>query len=758
MDSISRGTKRSLPDDATAASVPRAKRARTAEEPGAAEALALLSHGPATLLPFDVVHAIGIINTTLLNGERWLDLSSLPAAALAGIPADALDAAIGRIESLMLPEQLVELPAFCSRMRSLQILHLRGYWGRQLDLSALPALTRVEGRAHSVLDEIWLNDRAAIALAAPGRVSKIRCFRMRDGMIVSQHALPGHAYYKALAGRSLPDLRNLNHSACFAGTRTPITCSDITQYVNEALPGKSALPKDSYLGITDPASLTALTDSQTRRKFFEAVTTSSGYHYVDDMNFGLWASEQLAQMKAATAAQAEADLSASSTHAAMEPPGATRIFYALTGKHAMSLVLRYKPGEPEKFAAILMDPNQTLTHRRIEENQLARVNSTTGGWQISRLLPDGAAPHYLPPAARPAWLFVDATRRAEGERPQVDLSHLVEINGDVLYALSLCAQGEGIAAVGRWMLEDFRNGRTDAASVFRALTAERLLDTRESHCFGLQLILHSGYAEAATAYVQVITDFARAVHERGWVDVACGQIPADFCHHLLRPGDAPSFSIAALYLSQACGPAAKQASFRAYAEGLNTLLVEQLISTDACVSLLMESWASWNILECALLKADAATFSAFGRLLIRLHRDGAIDLEQCREILGGTHAAQEPMPLLWTVCGQGWSPALQAFADLVNELALQERLQAPVTDLMDFFDTDTALPAEESATRICRVLLDPLLFGADTQRAARELAVRAPAEPPLRPALVRLASCLRNRSAPVNYAVDILSA
>ena len=759
MDSISRGTKRSHPGDVTAESAPLAKRARPAEEPAAAEALTLLSEGTTTLLPFDVVHAIGAINTTLLNGERWLDLSSLPAAALANVPDDALDAAIGQIESLMLPDPLVELPPFCSRMRSLQILHLRGYCGRLLDLTALPALTRLQGRAHSVLDEIWLNDRALIELSAPGRVSKVRCFRVRDGMIIGQHALPGHAYYKTLAGSRLPDLRNLNHSTCFPGTEMPITCSDITQYVNDAIRRQTVHPHDTYLGISDPASLAALADGATRRKFFESITTSTSYHYVDDTNFGLWAMQQLAQMRAAVAADMDTDtdtpdLSASSGSLATATQDSTRIFFALTGKHAMSLVLRYKPGTPERFVAILMDPNQTLTHRRIEENLLSRVNSPTRPWQISGLLPDGVVPNYLPPAARPAWLFVDTVRRADGERAQVDLSHLAEINGDVMYALALCAQGEGIAAAGRWLLDSYRKGDVDAASVFGALTAERVLDSRESHCFGMQLILHCGHAEATAALVRVITDFARAVYERSGLDVANGRIPADFCPALMRPGEGPTFGLAALYLPQTSGTAATQATFLAYAEGLATMLDEQLISTDACAKLLTEAWASWNILECALLRADAATFTAFGKLLLRLHRDGAIDLEQCGEMLGG---AQLPVPMLWTICNQGWSPALQACADLLNELAMQERLRTPVTDVVDFFNLEVALPAEESATRICRVLLDPLLFGPDTRIAAQALAGRAKSEPLLRPALERLVACLRDRSAPFNYAADILS-
>ncbi len=760
MDGISRGTKRSLPDDFSEESAPRVKRARSKEEQDIAATLTLLSEDALPPLPLEVVHAITAINTVLLGGERWLDLSSVSAATLAGIPADMLNPAIEHIESLMLPEQLVELPAFCSRMRSLQILYLRGYCGRQLDLTALPALTQLQGSAHSVLDEIWLNDRASIELGVPGRVSKIRCFRLRDGMLISQHALPGHAYYKALAGRNLPDLRNLNHAACFSGTQTPIICSDITQYVNEAIRRKHAFPRDTYLGMSDPASLAGLTDGETRSKFFEAITLSSAYHYVDDAHFGLWASQRLAQMKAGVSSYSEAGtppIPAFFDSTAAESQGCIRIFYALTGKHAMSLVLRYKPGEPERFAAILMDPNQTLTHRRIEENLLSRVNSATHPWQISRLLPDGILSAYLPPAARPALLFVDTTRRAEGARPQVDLSHLEEINGDVMYALSLCALGDGIIACGRRLLEDYRSGRVDAASVFRALTAERQLDSLESHCFGMQVILHSGHAEAATALVRLITDFARAVRERGWVDVAHGQIPADFCHHLLRPGDGPSYSLVSLFLPHACGPAAKQATFRAYAEGLRTILDEQLISTDACVKLLMEAWAGWNILECALLKADATTFSAFGAVLVHLHRDGAVDLEQCRTILGGRSTVRDPMPRLWTICSQGWSPALQAFADLINELALNERLRAPVTDFVDFFDTDVLLPGETSATRMGQVLLDPLLFGADTRIAAQALASRAHAEPQLRPTLERLVSCLRDRSVPFNYAVEILS-
>ncbi len=113
MDKLSRGTKRSLPDSFTAELSPNAKRSRMKEEQGIAETLSLLDQAP--LLPFDVVHAIGVINLLLLRGERSLDLSALPAAVLAALPADALDPAIGRIESLVLPGPLVALPPLCNR-------------------------------------------------------------------------------------------------------------------------------------------------------------------------------------------------------------------------------------------------------------------------------------------------------------------------------------------------------------------------------------------------------------------------------------------------------------------------------------------------------------------------------------------------------------------------------------------------------------------------------------------------------------------
>ncbi len=749
MDKLSRGTKRSLPDSFAAESSPGAKRRRSDEEQGIAETLSALAQDTAPLQPFDVVHAIGVINIALLKGERWLDLSALPAAALAGVPGDALDPAIGRIESLVLPDPLVALPSFCNRMRSLQVLHLRGYQGRLLDLTGLPALSCLQGSVHSALDEIWLNDSAAIELSAPGRISKIRCFRVRDDMVIGMHALPGHAYYKTLAGQHLPDLRNLNHSACIPGTRTLINCSDITQHVNSVIGQKDAYPKDTYFGIADAFSLAMLTDDETRKNFTTSITMSTGHHYVDDTHFGLWAAQQLAQMKAGAAEGRDPGV--------LESRGCTRVFYALTGKHALSLVLRYKPGEPEQFAARLMDPNQTLTHRRIEENLLSRVNSATRPWQISRLLPDGAARHYLPPAARPAWLLVDATRRSDGERAQLELGHLVEINGDVLYTLSLCAQGEAVAAVGRQLLDAYRSGKADAASLFATLTAERQLDTPGAHCFALQLILYSGFADVALAYVRVIADFARAVYERGCSDVASGQLPADFSHRLLRPGEGPTYGITSLYLSQMSSPAAKQATFSAYAEGLCTMLDEQLIPTDACAKLLAEPWASRGILEHALIDGDATTFAAFGKVLLRLHRDRAIDLAQCREFLGSPAATLTSGPLLWTVCRRGWTPVLQACADLINELALQEHMRAPASDLIDFFDANAVLPEEETVTRIRRVLLDPLLFGTDTGVAAPMLTEHAASQPLLRPALERLVSCLRGRSAAPDYGADVLS-
>ena len=67
MDKLSRGTKRSLPDSFAAESSPGAKRRRSDEEQGIAETLSALAQDTAPLQPFDVVHAIGVINIEQRN-------------------------------------------------------------------------------------------------------------------------------------------------------------------------------------------------------------------------------------------------------------------------------------------------------------------------------------------------------------------------------------------------------------------------------------------------------------------------------------------------------------------------------------------------------------------------------------------------------------------------------------------------------------------------------------------------------------------
>lgn len=652
MKSISGSNKRPRCDDTPGQlPSPKKQRVRQNELMEAATGLLALADSLPTQAATDRRQAMARIEASLREDRNSLDLSGFSPQVLAAVSTDIPASALAEVRQLTLPANLHALPGMCEQMKELQHLSLEDYLGTCLDLRKWPQLQQLSGSVSAKTEEIHVWGNVDLALTSD-RISKLRCFRHFDDGTRRCHALPGHAYYKTLPGRSQPDLRMMNSVTSFAGTALPIVCRHIANYVLPHLAAKNIpqAPGNGYAGIVSPDDLQKNISLETDQHFRKAVWSSRAYHGVSDSRFGLWAMQQLTELK-----------QAADTMPLAEDQVLSKSFYAISSNHAMVLVLRYKPHKDEQFVEIMMDPNLTVTHRRNTEHHLTEIGTGARQWRFSALLqPTGLASYFFDPS-NPALMFIDPSPRAEGEAPVVSLEFAEEGMENLSYTFLCFGVTEGIECLGARLRELYTSGKMNAACVVPILEAARW----QSNVCGLSAAVLEGFPEALTLQMSIVEDFL-FWHKTFHVGDVENPLPKDVERRLILP----RMSLAELHTRTRPG---HRPAFHALAEGILDLYKKELISSDTCFSLLCEQHRGRNLIETAILAHDSATLGTAGSLLAVLLECGAVNLEQCRQALDSQQPGTDRAPLSWAIVTDSPPDLRATHARLLRDLCTAER-------------------------------------------------------------------------------------
>ncbi len=664
MNGIPSGGKRATYPDAENTQPP-AKRQKTAHAAvitWTAESLLGITAGMDEAARQESLNACAAITAALQNDPQVLDLSGFSASTLINVSAMIPAAVLAGVRQLTLPGQLHALPPLCSAMNGLEQLALPDFRGKRLDLLHWPQLRQVRGTLSEETDTIHLHAHVDLALSTY-RLTKVHCHRLMENGLVRIHALPGQTYYKTLPGQQWPDLTSLNGTTIFAEYTLPIVCRHIATYVLPHLVAKDipVAPGNGYLGLSGAADLEQKVGWELDAKFVADMESSRAYHCVSDSRFGLWAAEQLTELKsAAQSGTVPTELTLS------------KAFYALSSSHVMVLVLRYKPNEDEQFVELFMDPNHTMTHMRTTEPTLDQMALAGRASRFTRLIGPGWLQRYFIEDVEPALVFIDPVHRAASEAPEVNMRFADQGIENSYATLMLGGVTAAIDHIRARLKDAYAQGTIHPVAAFRMLQAPH----RGANQSGLASAILYGHADTVRAHLLAIKDFF-SWHASLDPHGPASQLPEDFRLQLL----CPSKNLAAIYDQT---PANKRAGFHALLDDIQALYEERLISGEICVRLLQASSPVGNVVEAVLRAHDEVATRCLGKWFFELLANGTIGLDQCSKLLDLQHgvAAVAAEPLSWTVLRHCSAAMANAYTHLLTEAVTGARL-TPLTEFED---------------------------------------------------------------------------
>lgn len=302
---------------------------------------------------------------------RVLDLTGLTYAETAALPPEVTNATRDQITVLRLPAGAVSIPDWTAALPKLERLDLRAY-----PLTVLKA-------GHPGLKELHI-DIAAVRIVEVTAGTKVYCRGLpmprekvrvieRDpstGEIVRESAALGHAYFvSGHDGRV--NYENLNGKATFPSNGRPISCRHLATDHVRALQAQSASRQvqrfaDAWIERRGSARKIAMSvRPETEERYDELLHHAPDDYLVGHGQWGAFMRTRFASLR----------------------PGMQKHYLVVTPLHAMSLDLAVKNVDGAlRYCATLYDPNDTLTRRRIVEDDLDQV----GRWQADTWI-DGFA-------------------------------------------------------------------------------------------------------------------------------------------------------------------------------------------------------------------------------------------------------------------------------------------------------------------------------------------------------------------------------
>ncbi len=570
----------------------------------------------ATTLTPSQQHTRDSILRQLADTPYHLDLSALPASALIMLPADALGTALAEVASLRLPPVLWQLPAFCRQMTALRELHLPHFSGDSLDVKDLPRLQRVEGSAGSRLGIVHADALTELDIEVMLRLRKVRVQRYADGQPSHAHALPGHAYTHIAPGAAAPDYTQLNGAARFRHNGEAIVCRHIARHLETTWASTKRAGRASaagVAGIATSADLTTKLDCASDESYTLDMAFCKRYVFIDDAGFGSFAARELELLMRFAKVRKISKAWAS--------------YYIASTNHVTNLLLSAKTTTPPVFAATLADPNALLARRRIEAHSLPAILHVTRGWRLTQLIDPQMLRRYTDPGRPPLMYAFNSAHRPLQQRPTVQtyLSQTQLVNGEWFYLMMLLCLHEPLGDALRRLLHAYQSGAITGAKMYHALAARNLAGSN-----GLSAALLGGSVACVTHFTDAVEGLTATLTTGHLPQIGSDRLPDRYCDSLMSTTQ----SWSEIVFSQASGASAGLA---ALVGACQRLFERGHLSAEACVGFLQRGGAgerrAWNAFDAAVTTHDEPLLSAFGTLLASLYMSGAVNGEQCQDLV-----------------------------------------------------------------------------------------------------------------------------
>ncbi len=553
----------------------------------------------------------------LHTDPTFLDLSDFTTTELMSLPASAICEASARVTHVKLPMVLSYVPPICSQMPALTHLHLLHFFGTSLNLLGLPQLKRVEGSASVQLAEIHVDAATDLDIDIGSRLCKVRVHRYLGNQLSFKHALPGHAYTHMAPGASRPDYTQLNGVTHFADNGQTIYCRHICRHVMDVWPAMKAAGtsgEPGLAGIASVADLSAKVGSDTDQRYRQDILYSKAYAFIDESGFGAFAADQLALLMR----QAETDGVTKKSFAS---------YYLASVNHVTALFLTAKATVPPVFKATLVDPNYCLARSRIEANSLEAIRSATRGWRLSQLIQPQMLAGYTNPGMPALMYAFSPLHRGADEKQSVGLymKNFQVTNSDLIFATAQLGLHELLKAALDKLLSAYEQDGISGAQLqvilqARIQTGYTALDT--ALCYGQVDCVHH--------FISAIERLTRVKTLTHLLNLGQGKLPDDWCESLLRPR--VSWHNLTFLARPDCS-----ASLSALIHAYQRMFESGALSAAACVKQIERGSEAGtegsNVIDAAMAVKDDAILSALQKLVTALHKSGAINREQCAQLV-----------------------------------------------------------------------------------------------------------------------------